>query len=169
MIKSGKIHYLILAILSLFYFIFLLYYYPSLPERIASHFNISGEADGWMSKESFLVLMIVIFIFVNGSLLGITFLIKYSNDFINLPNKEYYLNPVRKETTLKTINNFLMIINNLTITLMILINYLVINSNIGKSDKLSSSFIYIIAVYLLTIIIVVIKMYSYFKKPVNVL
>ena len=30
-----------------------LLYYPRLPDRMASHFNAAGQADGWMSKRAF--------------------------------------------------------------------------------------------------------------------
>ena len=160
-----KILYWIFAVLSSLYFALLIYYYPFLPERIASHFNISGEADGWMNKESFLILMIIIFVVVNGSLFGITFFIKSSTSIINIPNKEYYLSPERKDASLKIINNFLMLINNLTIVLIIVINYLIIRTNIEGTDKLTSYFIYIIIIYFLAMALIVFKIFTYFKKP----
>ena len=32
------------------------WYYPRLPETVASHFSGSGIPDGWMSKQSFLLI-----------------------------------------------------------------------------------------------------------------
>lgn len=31
------------------------WYYPQLPEMVASHFGVSGKPDGWMSRQSFLL------------------------------------------------------------------------------------------------------------------
>lgn len=36
----------------------LIYYWPRLPETIPTHFNFSGEADGWGSKSTLLILPI---------------------------------------------------------------------------------------------------------------
>jgi hypothetical protein len=35
------------------------YYAPRLPDRVASHFNASGQPDGWMDRAPFLVLSVV--------------------------------------------------------------------------------------------------------------
>lgn len=46
------------AILCLLIGVFLaqiVYYYPNLPENVASHFNGSGEPAGWMSRQNFVI------------------------------------------------------------------------------------------------------------------
>jgi hypothetical protein len=41
-------------------------YYPRLPDRVASHFNASGQPDGWMDKGPFLAVMFIPTVFVGG-------------------------------------------------------------------------------------------------------
>jgi uncharacterized membrane protein len=41
-----------------------IYYYPLLPDPMPSHFDIHGNANGWMRRESFIIMMAATFIFV---------------------------------------------------------------------------------------------------------
>jgi len=36
------------------------YYYPLLPDRVASHFGVSGQPDAWASKESFVKIYFIV-------------------------------------------------------------------------------------------------------------
>ena len=42
------------------------FYYSHLPETIASHFNFTNAADGWMSKKSFLIIQIATIVLLSG-------------------------------------------------------------------------------------------------------
>ncbi len=56
--------------LSFYSFIFLLsvafaqaiYYFPVMPDPMASHFGFNGEANGWMSKNGFFVFEALLFL-----------------------------------------------------------------------------------------------------------
>ena len=48
------------------------YYYPKLPDTVASHFGPSGQADGWMSKGAFLGVMVGVMLAVCPMLLAIS-------------------------------------------------------------------------------------------------
>ena len=65
------------------------YYYPQMPQRMASHFAADGSPNGWQPRDSFFLMMFVIC----ASSAIVTFFapwqIASSNDArINLPNKE---------------------------------------------------------------------------------
>jgi uncharacterized membrane protein len=74
--------------------------YPLLPERMASHFGASGNANGWMTKSQFLITYAAI-------LLPTLFLEFWlhrriaatPDNRLNLPNKEYWLAPERRAET----------------------------------------------------------------------
>lgn len=75
--------------------------YPQLPERMASHFDAYGRPNGWQPKETFFLVMGVV-IFMTGA---IGFLIPRAiaaapAGLINLPRKDYWLAPERREETL---------------------------------------------------------------------
>lgn len=85
-----------------------LYYYSSLPETIPSHFNFSGKADSWMGKNNFILFNYSLVFFIISIFIGINILIKKTpNSLINLPNKDYWFTPERKEESLNTFRRFL--------------------------------------------------------------
>lgn len=72
-----------------------------LPTRIASHFDGSGRADGWMRRDTFLLTLeltgLGLAYGIGAIFAGLTHL---PNRFINLPNRDYWLGPERREATL---------------------------------------------------------------------
>ncbi len=76
------------------------YFYPLLPARVASHFDISGVPNGWMTKPLFFEL------YAAGVALGIVVVFlpaltiaKLPASLINLPNKKYWLAPEHRAET----------------------------------------------------------------------
>ena len=64
------------------------YHYPLLPEKMASHFGPSGQADGWMPKDAFMVMNVSLMLFTALLLGSIRTLLRYiPDDAINLPYK----------------------------------------------------------------------------------
>ena len=74
------------------------WYYPQLPDTVASHFSASGEADGWMSRGGFIIFYAALMVFLYGTFVGTGYLMRVLPDsYINVPNKNYWLAPVRRE------------------------------------------------------------------------
>lgn len=138
----------VLIVLTMIYLAQTAYFYPQLPEQVASHFNHLGEADGWMSKESFLVFQIFLLVFI----LGITTLIpvlfnKLPDSFINIPNKSYWLAPERREESVRKLAG---VTDGLRVALLLLflgINYFTFQANV-IGGKLSNSVWVILGVFL---------------------
>jgi uncharacterized membrane protein len=74
----------------------LAYRYPKLPNRVASHFDAGGRADGWMSKRQFASTWLAA-----TGILGFTFGMAAAVSWVvpaqalNLPRKEYWSAPQR--------------------------------------------------------------------------
>jgi uncharacterized membrane protein len=79
-----------------------------LPDSIASHFNGAGAPNGFMTHQGYTVFMLV---FVIGiplvSVVSIPLTFTRSPDKINLPNKEYWLAPERREQTMRFLKSHL--------------------------------------------------------------
>jgi uncharacterized membrane protein len=80
------------------------YYYPQMPLRMASHFAADGRPNGWMPREPFFLIMFL----VTASSAMVAFfaprqIAAKSNDRINLPNRDYWLAPERREETMRYI------------------------------------------------------------------
>ncbi|MFT3990397.1 MAG: DUF1648 domain-containing protein [Luteolibacter sp.] len=62
-----------------------------LPEKIASHFSVSGVPDGWMSKSAFTGLMLALGLGVPAFVMGILYVIRFlPSRFLNVPNAAYW-------------------------------------------------------------------------------
>ena len=76
------------------------YFYPLLPQRMASHFDLSGLPNGWMTKPLFFELYAVgvaigiVVVFAPALTIG-----RLPASLINLPNKEYWLAPEHRAET----------------------------------------------------------------------
>lgn len=84
------------------------FYYPNLPEMMATHFNGAGEADGWMAKPNFFLFEVGILLLIVLQFTFMPWLIgKMPKAFINMPNKEYWFAEERRAETLGIIGLFL--------------------------------------------------------------
>jgi uncharacterized membrane protein len=129
-------------------------YYAQLPDRVASHFGPSGEADGWMSKSAFAAFYIGVMLFQATVFGGIGALLRRTpNDLINLPNKEYWLAPERREETLRGIAESLSSFGVATMVLLIAVMHTVILANISGTFRLGNVvWYYFVAYFAYTIV-----------------
>lgn len=125
-----------LAILLLLVLAFLQYVYfaPLLPERVASHFDAAGQADGWSSKTEFFAANLA---FVAGMallFLGVTtWLARIPPAWINLPHKDYWLAPERRAATMETIQRQMEWLAAATVALLLGIAQLTIQANLNTN------------------------------------
>ena len=84
-------------------------HYPKMPEHMASHFDASGAADGWMSKRAFFEFLAGLTAFLLLMFVGLAkFLPKVPDAWINLPRKSYWLAGERREGTLRFVSDWLL-------------------------------------------------------------
>ena len=77
------------------------YYAPRLPEIVASHFGITGIVNGWQTKTAFFAIELTIILVATVISFGVPRLIEAMPvSLINLPHKEFWLGPERREDTL---------------------------------------------------------------------
>jgi len=72
-----------------------------LPEQLATHFDFSGRADGWMSRDGYQAFMIafaVVLPTIEVALLAA--LPRFAPGSVKLPHRELWLAPERREETL---------------------------------------------------------------------
>jgi uncharacterized membrane protein len=83
-----------------------IYYYPQMPERMASHFAADGSVNGWQSRSAFFVLMLLVT--STSAIVGFLAprqIAARSNARINLPHRDYWLAPERRAETLQFITS----------------------------------------------------------------
>jgi len=77
-----------------------LWQHSRLPERVMSHFDFSGRANGWMSRDAFLGWQAGTLLFLTALLEGIVLLQpRLPREFINLPHRDSWLAPGRRAAT----------------------------------------------------------------------
>ena len=72
-----------------------------LPARIATRFDAGGMPNSFMSKSGYVTAMLGMHIGLPAFMVVIAWLSKGHDSLLNLPNKNYWLAPQRREATLK--------------------------------------------------------------------
>ena len=81
--------------------LYIFYYYPRLPERVASHFGGNGTPNGWQTKPVFLAFHVGAIVLATIISFGVPRMIgALPVQLVNLPNREYWLAPERRAETL---------------------------------------------------------------------
>lgn len=163
--RTARIIFLLLFIISI---ILPLFYFDQLPERIASHFNINNQADGWISKSGYMFFHYGIILFFFFLFWGLSFFIpRFPPSLMNMPNKEYWLSEERKERTFLILQAMVFWIGNACLALFIYVFYEVIMANINGTGKISSLSWVSILIFLSANTFIVIKYVLYFTKKEN--
>jgi len=98
------------------------WYYPRLPERMASHFDISGRANAFMPKQGFMLLNLGVAALLLLVLLIVPMLIaRLPASMINLPNKDYWLAPERRAATARTLQGFMVGFGNMMMLFLLVV------------------------------------------------
>ena len=110
----------------------------NLPLQMASHFNAEGIADGFMSQEGYTNTMLALIVLVPGLLtltpLGMR---KLPANLINIPHKEYWLTPERREHTFQTLHRFMSVMACFLLLFLSYVHWLVILANERQPPAMS--------------------------------
>ncbi len=142
-----------------------IYYYPRVPNIVASHFDGLGDPNGWSSKAVFFgiyagVLLLTIFVFV-----------VVPNRFINqagkglkIPNKDYWLAPERQHDTMQFFRTHFMYFGIVNTLLAIFVIQLVIQANFKEQPRLDSAIMWALALYFIFVIVWLIRFFIKFRR-----
>ncbi|MEQ1924235.1 MAG: DUF1648 domain-containing protein [Pyrinomonadaceae bacterium] len=141
------------------------YYYPILPATMASHFDGSGNPDGWMAKSSFFAFELVIFGVMMVEFLGLPWLVERMPDsWINLPNKSYWLTPERRSRAFEIFRIYFQWFSIALLLVLVFVNQLVYRANLTRT-AFDSSIWLILAAFFVFVIIWLVKFILVFRKP----
>jgi uncharacterized membrane protein len=78
-----------------------------LPAVVATHFGAGGRANGWMPRNGYLVFALVLQTLLPLSVYGgVAWLPRRFEGLLNLPHRDYWLAPARREATLAWLRGF---------------------------------------------------------------
>ncbi len=164
--NSSKNNFLIFILVVAISLLLSFYFYSKLPDEAAVHFNVYGEVDSYAGKDVLLVvnLMVVISIGIVFFLIG-KFIHKIPTKWLNLPNKDYWLRPERKEYSLNKTKDISYIFGAATILYLDVLFYEIYKANQMPEPKLGSLSYISLIIYILFSTFIIIKYYKDFKIP----
>ena len=113
----------------------LAYYHPQLPDKVAIHFNFEGKADRFASRNVHTSMMIGLQTGVATCLVGIGYLLRLlPASLINIPNREYWLAPDRRQKSTEKLRLGLSVMAIGTQLFLIGINHITIMQNLGRPE-----------------------------------
>jgi uncharacterized membrane protein len=123
----------------------IMYYYPLLPSTVASHFDAAGNPNGCSSKKQFVGIYMFVILMMSFSSLALPLLLKNMPvSLINLPKKDYWLAPERRETTFLFIGETMLGSGNATILFLIITFQLSFEANLSTPLHFSSETMFIL-------------------------
>lgn len=142
------------------------YYYPLLPDRVASHFGASGQPDAWSGKETFVKIYIAVVAFIAILFPGIGFILrKTPASLINLPNKEYWLSPERVQKTIDVLSRQFLWFGSATLLLLLDIFHQSFKVHLGKAQALEHPVASIVAYVVFSVLWSVGLIVKFMRRP----
>jgi|SRR5581483_4971729 len=124
----------------------------TLPERVASHFDFAGQPNGWSARGSFLTsyLGVVALLLLVGVGSGLAFA-KLPIRWIDLPNRAYWLDPERRQATVRWMRAWSQWLCAVSIATMTFIWNEIARANQHTPVELGASFTYGVAGFLIVL------------------
>ncbi len=145
----------------------MLHFWPLMPDTMASHFDRSGQANGWASKTFFFVFyagLIALFLIIFRVLPGQ--FKRFPDGLINLPNKDFWLALERREATFAVIEKQMTLFGNVTMVLIIGAMQLVFQANRAGAHRVSGEAMWMmLGTYIFLSIVWTINFVLKFRKP----
>ncbi len=107
--KTMKAPAAVLASLCIIFAALLVWSATQLPDNVATHFGLHGYADKWSTRESALYLMGCLGLLLPLIPAAMSLVLRFLPvDFINIPHREYWLAPERREATYAFFSRYLL-------------------------------------------------------------
>lgn len=143
-----------------------IYYYPQMPDIVASHFDGLGAANGWAGRNGFFGLYLVIILML---VIVFEFVPRWSQSRSNfgmkLPHRDYWLAPERVQQTRAFFRRQMCLMGIAHMLLAIYAIQLVILANFDPQPRLHPSIGWALALYFACLGAWLIRFYLRFRKP----
>jgi len=140
----------------------------SLPDVVASHFVAGGAANGFMPRGSYVASMLALVVVVPSLLCSLGWLSgRIPPRFVNLPNKQHWLAPERREATLASLGRFGLWAGYATLGLLCALHWFVVQANTQHPPRLEQApLVGLLAVYFVALFVGIIMVLGrFFRVP----
>lgn len=142
------------------------YYYPLLPERMASHFGPDGRPNGWTTRDGFFAIIAFVVFIEGAAFLGLPRILgRFPVALINLPNKHYWLAPERKEESLSWLALKMAWFGAAILAMIAVVNHMVILANLSAETRLSDGVVAVVVAFLTFTAFWIGAIYRHFRLP----
>ena len=144
---------------------FILLTTPGLPGRVGTHFGPGGGADGWMTRDGYRLYMlafVVLFVPFIVAMVGV--LPRLFPRAVNLPDREYWLAPERRETTFAFLTSHACGFGVLTLALLAGVHWLLLDANRASPPHLATvPFVALLGTFLALLAVWMIALFRRFR------
>lgn len=146
---------------------------PWLPNQVAVHFDANGTPNGFISPVVSAVVMSVTAGFITAIMFGIsgltTMTVIHMPEFVNIPNRDYWLTEENRQKTLRRLRWLTDSIGFLTMLHILFIQWEIFRFNRAVPPKVFNSdmVMYVSIVYLVLLTVVFVRFHMWFRLPKN--
>ena len=139
----------------------------NLPQVVASHFDTSGAANGFMPRQAYVVVMLALIVVLPASMVfGSWRAIGKPDARLNLPNRDYFLAPERRDETIAFIRTRLLWFGSMLLAFLCYAHWLVVRANALRPAQLSAPWLVAgLTIFLLATLVWLLSMLRHFKRP----
>jgi len=138
-----------------------------LPDPVATHFGGGGRANGWMSRDGYVVFMLCFALGVPLFLvLTIGGLPRAMPRLVNLPNREYWLSGERQKESLDYLLEHAYRLGSVTLLFALGVHLLVLDANAAQPPRLASGLLVgLMALFFAALGLWALALMRRFRKP----
>ncbi|MBL8811456.1 MAG: DUF1648 domain-containing protein [Planctomycetaceae bacterium] len=142
------------------------FYYTQLPDVVATHFGADGKPNDWMTRLNATLVVGGIQVLVPVFLVAVSWLaMRLPESMLNIPNREYWLQPDKKEATLTHMRLMLSWIAVATISFMAAMSHIVYLANKSSQSLNMVLFGSALGIYLTVVFTIAIVSVQRFRLP----
>jgi len=137
-----------------------------LPERVATHFDGSGVPNGWMGRDAAVWFGPGMAVFLLLVFVGVGRLVRVLPvEMVNLPDKEYWLAPERRDSTLARIERMLRWMGILVGVFVLAVQEASFRANLAPGQRLGSGALVLLAGFLVLELVWILRFLSMWNVP----
>jgi uncharacterized membrane protein len=147
------------------------YYYPLLPARVASHYGVGGQPNGWTTRDGFLGFYFIILSVMAFAMFVLPHLLRYFRVAgINIPNREYWLRSDNREQAYEMLIHEMAWLGNAIFGFLAGVMQLVFEANIaaaGHGRLAEAPFLMLTGIFLAFAIFWAVRLHRRFAIPIT--
>lgn len=155
-----------LVALTFFTILFVLKTSAALPATAATLFGENGTPTGFMSRDQYIAFTVALIIFTPAVVVLGGYLVKWlPASVLNLPNKDYWLAPERRDASINWIVSRTVVYAHLLLLFLAFVHWLVLDANTHTPARLAEGpFITGLVMFLVVTLIWIISFYTRFRR-----